>query len=521
MKKLLFLTVLCAPILCFAQDWKSVRENDTTYYDAGDLKVIWIDSSKSLAVDSVFYFYPSVRANPKDTCLNIKSGPTWLGKLFYRNSRGIETYFNYWDDSIKLNTKANLNSSWLMHRSGIGNEFVATVTNMDTMTIDNNLDSIKEITLAVFDNNNAPLNTHYYNGKKMVLSKNHGFIQCLEWYIFPDDVPCLSPQVFRNNHAIHKRLPKNFNEQEIGIDIRHNIRFIKTGNARLYRDEAHHSVNTPFRKTYLYDSIIFAQVLSPTQMYIQSYKARVDHFPQYNNPPNYVMTYSRWDTTYSYYLNYSFPNIYTRVKDSIFPEVAYRPANYSYFNNVPHINYPHYRVDTPPNSCFNYKLIIELSTGSQYIDTSMPCRLSLGSLSGGKSERFEYLLPHERSSHRYNETDLVNPTTYSYSPFVLQYLKMDGCSYGEYIKILALSSSDITKVSKVDIYPNPAKNRIYFKMSENIRVLNAELFSLQGKRLSVCKNCNELNTANVADGFYILSIKTDQGIFREKIIIQH
>ena len=60
--KPLYLTLLVLlPALSQAQDWQSVRMQDTTYYTiptANDyLRVIWIDSVTASGSDAVFHFY--------------------------------------------------------------------------------------------------------------------------------------------------------------------------------------------------------------------------------------------------------------------------------------------------------------------------------------------------------------------------------------------------------------------------------------------------------------------------------
>ena len=529
MKRALFALLLALPFVCNAQNWQSVRMNDTVYFRSG-LRVIWIDSSQQINNETAFYFYPSVRCDPYDSCLNLIDGPTWLGKEFYRNNSGREVYFNYYNDSIFLETKASLNSTWLMHTSGIGNEYRATITNMDTLTIDNSLDSIKEITINVY-NNNLPLSSHYYDGRKIILSKNHGFIECYEWYVFPNDVPFhmgFGFEVFGKNMSPHIRLPKSFNYQPLGFNKDHYIRFFYTGNVRLTKRTYYggHILGQGFQPNpyrLVYDSIIQATVVSSSLLYVTRFKATLEykHDPTDSFPP-IDMIYNHWDTTYSHYVDFqNITSLGPKIQDKILPEVQSQRANYYYFPNLPYITYPRYTLRDASLPCFEYELNEELSTGSLYIDTTFTCPGAVGSLSGGKSLNTEIFLPIEKERERYHEVT-TNALHINYQPFTLMYLKLNNCTYGNPYNIKTINNiNDRDLNSILTIYPNPTNKIIHFTTKDNTKILSANLYSLLGKEINSCNNCNELKTTEIANGLYLLNIETNKGIVMKKIVVQH
>jgi hypothetical protein len=61
MKRGLLVVLICLPIVSFAQNWNTVRLNDTVYF-ANDwngkkrLKTIWIESFTTTGNDTIFFF---------------------------------------------------------------------------------------------------------------------------------------------------------------------------------------------------------------------------------------------------------------------------------------------------------------------------------------------------------------------------------------------------------------------------------------------------------------------------------
>ena len=55
-------------------------------------------------------------------------------------------------------------------------QYMATLTQADTMTVLNTLDSIKVITLTALDGS-TPLPADPLHNKRIILSKTHGFVQ--------------------------------------------------------------------------------------------------------------------------------------------------------------------------------------------------------------------------------------------------------------------------------------------------------------------------------------------------------
>ncbi|HOY39217.1 MAG: CocE/NonD family hydrolase [Bacteroidales bacterium] len=85
---------------------------------------------------------------------------------------------------------------------------------------------------------------------------------------------------------------------------------------------------------------------------------------------------------------------------------------------------------------------------------------------------------------------------------------------------LPISFQNIIKdipANSIDVYPNPANNRIYLKSSSNCIIRNVELYDIQGeKRITSAENSIDIST--VLPGIYFLKIFTDDGVIGKRFI---
>src|ERR1700759_997502 len=115
----LIILVLCSFTL-LAQNWKTVSNKDTVYFQAGKhegfpyvydssyLRAIWVTSSYAVP-DSSFNFFITMRDTATQTgeCLDTLAS-SWLGPRFVRKQTGTEYYFNSHNDTIEIRTNAHL-----------------------------------------------------------------------------------------------------------------------------------------------------------------------------------------------------------------------------------------------------------------------------------------------------------------------------------------------------------------------------------------------------------------------------
>ena len=73
--------------------------------------------------------------------------------------------------------------------------------------------------------------------------------------------------------------------------------------------------------------------------------------------------------------------------------------------------------------------------------------------------------------------------------------------------------------NKVTLYPNPAKDILNFTLSETNTAYEYEINNLLGEKVSYGNvNSNSISIINLANGVYIVKIRTNEGVLTEKFI---
>lgn len=167
-----------------AQDWKSVRTNDTNYFKEPNTSLIvglYIDSARQAGSDSIFYFYPSyqyMNSNLGSYCIDTLA-PSWLGSYYIRKSNGDEIYQTKTSETWLIKTTSTLNSFWtLQEKNALGYSLEAAVTQIAPLNIHGQLDSIKTIQVTTYKDSLPTSNTFFIR-----LSKLHGLVEIPNlWY---------------------------------------------------------------------------------------------------------------------------------------------------------------------------------------------------------------------------------------------------------------------------------------------------------------------------------------------------
>lgn len=84
-----------------------------------------------------------------------------------------------------------------------------------------------------------------------------------------------------------------------------------------------------------------------------------------------------------------------------------------------------------------------------------------------------------------------------------------------------LGVTEIINSRDLQIYPNPIKDVLNFKLSNNLKVDAIEIYDLTGKKVNVnnSKFVSSVNVSNLPKGNYILKVKADDGrVHIQKII---
>ncbi len=71
----------------------------------------------------------------------------------------------------------------------------------------------------------------------------------------------------------------------------------------------------------------------------------------------------------------------------------------------------------------------------------------------------------------------------------------------------------------VSIYPNPVKDKLQVTVRNNSTIQNIKVYDNAGKKLIEKKEIDrELDLSQLTNGTYLLEVKTENGVFTEKII---
>src|SRR5690606_8725619 len=73
----------------------------------------------------------------------------------------------------------------------------------------------------------------------------------------------------------------------------------------------------------------------------------------------------------------------------------------------------------------------------------------------------------------------------------------------------------------IKIYPNPAKDMVYFDLQDDLQIHKAEIIDYTGKLVQTEKDVTEnISVKGLATGVYILRLSTDKGMYQNRLIVQ-
>ena len=140
---------------------------------------------------------------------------SWIGKRAVKTAGGMVDFMNEYDIAIHIKTDAVLNESWNFYQLASNMHFVATVTNAYEDNVLGTTDSIKEITLNLFNEDNNNIMPHAFNGKKILLSKNKGFVQVYNLFRFPAETQVFT-LIGNESEGQHPLMQQDLYDFEIG-----------------------------------------------------------------------------------------------------------------------------------------------------------------------------------------------------------------------------------------------------------------------------------------------------------------
>ncbi len=205
--KRFIITLYILPVLAFSQNYQTVNPEVDSYYEAEsnfnidlwfkdiyDLKPVRCISIVEQTIinnDLILFNYPEIHDNEYlwihwtgDPCVYLDM-PSWIGERILLRDNGDNYFFNRNNDSILIQTNAQLNDSWKFFKYPDQSYFLATIDEVNTIDLWGISDSIKQITLQFYNSNNEPTASNL-NNTELIISKDHGFIKVINFRDFPD-----------------------------------------------------------------------------------------------------------------------------------------------------------------------------------------------------------------------------------------------------------------------------------------------------------------------------------------------
>jgi len=178
---ILFMLLLFLPQIK-AQHYQTVYPDRIAYFDNqyGNVKCIRIDSVFG-GIDSVLFPFSTIQQMSYD-CFT-PYGPSWIGEKVMVND-SINLFFNLKNDTIQIKTNALLDESWIAYELADSIKIIATVTGFDTLTFLGLTDSVKTIGFQVYDKTITPVD-HAVNELTIAISKYFGLVKTVNFVHFP------------------------------------------------------------------------------------------------------------------------------------------------------------------------------------------------------------------------------------------------------------------------------------------------------------------------------------------------
>jgi hypothetical protein len=538
MKHILLAALILMSFYSYSQNYKGVVMGDTTYYSGGEyyvrlpwepeyipnlLRTIWIKDAQLVGADSVFTFYPSVRRDHNTAFCMDTLGPTWLGKGFTRKPDGTEIYKNYRNEEILIRTLSSLNDTWKITTDSSGTEIWGTISQLNVTQIDNTTDSIKEISLQAIVAGNPVANI--INGKKIILSKEHGFLNTFEFYIFPyEDIGTgfefndYFPIDTSSYHRVNRDLTIKNHSQ---LDFQS---MFSTGTKWQYVDSIFFSSipnsNWIINVDHIQDSILSKNLVSPDTLLVTKHRIKVTHStfgqgpaPSNPIPLNYISTTNSTivDTIVQ---NWISPSLGGVIRDNLYPEYKdFTIAGSSY------ISKPSYKFSQLKDSTY---LLSSLFTNDHpiFYNPTLACITAIPVTIAGILYDIIGFIPNANFIDFYHySSNGFSGATSNVQRNHLYYYKdgsQSSLTWGTPLNMIALSSTDISKSEvQIAITPNPSPDgKFKIQWAENIKW---EVYNLNGLKL-IEGNSLDIDLTIFAQGLYLLKAQIKDKTYYSKLV---
>lgn len=481
---LLFLLLSFQPI--FAQDYQIVRSDFVRFFadTAGEHHGIKIDSVQVVGTDSVFYNYLHVRHNRIEPYHATMTAPSasFVGTKIVVKSDGITLFFNENNDTIWIDSQAELNESWNLMVSDSGTSVRATISQVQNESILDSLVQVKTINLQLLDANENNL-AHPLNDATIRVSNTLGLIECPDLHLFPNQIEQFAiTGMEKPNRGVFRPSCGEYHEHSVGDEYH-----------RWFSQSAY-SNSITWRKSTA--KVISADIIWPNQIVIYQIIEQ-----RYNNDyPLDTTSLLRFDTVY-------------HDLDFIAPCTGPMPNQYDLFF-LP--NGPNY-LDNEfgINSC-----------GRPFYETFINDNINFGlNPSQGPNfyEGWESVGPNLEGETYVHGLGRTNRYTYHWhgnntSSNKLVYYKRGDEECGTPYSLDHLLSTSESQSEPFKLYPNPIRQgeRIQVQGNQSAQI---DVLSVNGQQIPVAFNNRMLQTQNLVSGIYVVRFTSEKGVSTQKLVV--
>lgn len=182
MKKILFLQLIFAGIVLHAQNYNPIFLNGPVHFESEQGYMVPYRIDSTLVTDSSVVYKSFDIIRPLDNGVFTLKGASWIGQKIEKFDDGRWLFYNHAGLPVTLNCKKENGESWEMFRYDSVTFLVANVDSTAETHFLGIIDSIKYIKMQWVDPNNV---IPYDFEEPLKLSKNHGFVNVLDFYSFP------------------------------------------------------------------------------------------------------------------------------------------------------------------------------------------------------------------------------------------------------------------------------------------------------------------------------------------------
>ncbi len=436
-----------------------------------------VDSVTVNGTGSVYHLFATPRGNYMANATLDTEGGSWLGKIIITKADGTILIPGYYGDTAKLKTQATPGDKWVFYES-CNYKAQATVIDIDTLSIGGSTDSIKTIMLTTNDT------TDILHGCRIVISKHNGIIQTPDLYLFPQN---------------------------------------KAGTDYFFDEATNHSPDK--------QNIIFKQTdfENPDILDIYDYDTGNIFLTRHtvgiqgiNQPPSFTLEHITDKKTSGHSTTYTV----TGWRQNYYPPAPTGYYTQGYTGTLRYLSGQLHDTDYLPEEYGSRHLLFQDLTDTQYCTKGMYMSRNNLLHYGGTGVQVANAEPNTTTLkykkglgvvYRYDYHGSGAGATDEYTKTAIY----KGFPCGDYPKLSVKRNTP--EKPKIQIYPNPAHDRIYIKLPEQGEYQIA-LTNTLGQSLMQTKATEdtiEIDTRDLPVGIYGITISDQNNVTISKVLIGH